>query len=420
MLIAFTVRNYKSLKNELTLNFNVENLNDIHQDNLIYLDSGKTSAVVRSIGIWGPNASGKSNVLDALKSLQNLVTSSHSYELDQKIAEYKPFKLSSETASAPIYFELEFVGIDALHYIYKVEFNREKILAESLYFYPSAKPAKLFDRIFDLPQSEWFGNYLRGVKIISCRDNQLYLSVAAQHDKSSELLKNVYRFIRSSINFLSSDFGILTDRMLRDNDFLEAVSKLLACADTGISKVDFSEYEQKVKYWNKEKEETVTRTKPIFKHQGSNIDFEFEEESAGTRCLYNISPSILYGINLPEVFVIDEIDESLHPRIAEFIIRLFHDPAVNKSNPQLIFTTHNTALMNEDHFRRDQIYFTQKDADGASELYSLDEFSQVRSDTCFEKWYREGRFEAIPEINYFELLEVIQGMFGKSKELQSI
>ena len=116
---------------------------------------------------------------------------------------------------------------------------------------------------------------------------------------------------------------------------------------------------------------------------------------------------LIYGLSKPGVWIVDELDCQLHPRVAELIVALFHDRRANKGNAQLVFTTHNTSLMSSDLFRRDQVWFTQKQRDGSTELVCLDEYGEVRGDTNFEKWYRQGRFEAIPEFRYNELLTML-------------
>ena len=151
------------------------------------------------------------------------------------------------------------------------------------------------------------------------------------------------------------------------------------------------------------------RYQPVFNHNNYPVSFSLKNESSGTRRLYDIAPMLLLGIQDGDIWIIDEIDSMLHPYILEMIIHLFHDRTINTNNPQLIFTTHCTALMNSDIFRRDQIYFTQKNGSGISELNCLDQYL-VRSDTNFEKWYREERFGAIPKVKYDELREIIASM----------
>jgi len=414
MIISFTVQNYKSIKEETTLNFGVDNPDDgVHTRNIAYPDRDGKIPVLRSVGIWGPNASGKSNLLDALEALQKLVATSHKYELDKPIKEYQPFKLDSKCVDDPVVFELEFIGKDKLLYRYCVKFIRLKITSESLYFYPGAKPAKLFDRKDGIAQARWFGTKLTGEKAMSCLDNQCYLSVAAQNGNSSEQLKEAFRYIRGRINFIHPNAKTDQDLMPTDEEYIKTLSSLLAYADLGIelklkkAEIDVKKLPKNLPESIKQQILSAPKYFPIFHHHGLNVSFQKFEESAGTRRLYDISPFIILGLNSSETFVLDEIDCQLHPRIVEMIIHLFHDEEINGRNPQLIFTSHNTEFMDENIFRRDQIWFTQKNDHGVTELTCLDEFNQVRVDTNFEKWYRDGRFEAIPEIQYAKLKKAI-------------
>ncbi|MBQ6470395.1 MAG: ATP-binding protein, partial [Victivallales bacterium] len=163
-----------------TLNLSAENLSDVHQGNFVLADAREKIAVLLSAGIWGPNASGKSNVLLALKELVGLVSTSHGYELDQPIKAFHPFLLDDGCSRKPVFFELEFIGRDGLRYIYTIEFTARAIVHETLLFYPGAKPAKLFERTQD---TITFGAKLSGLRQIPYRENQCYLGVAAQHQR---------------------------------------------------------------------------------------------------------------------------------------------------------------------------------------------------------------------------------------------
>ncbi|MDR0932623.1 MAG: ATP-binding protein [Victivallales bacterium] len=425
MIISFTVRNYKSLKDETTLHFSAVANDKIHPENIAYPDKNEKIPVVRSVGIWGANASGKSNVLDALQALCSLVNRSHRNDLDGKIREYRPCMLKSECKKSPIFFELDFIDKNKEHYIYTVEFLEDRIIKESLEFYDSPKPTTLFLRelTVDGKTPIKFSSKLTGAKAISYLDNQAYLSVAGNTSDSSELIKNAYRYIRDGINFISHDE--LSIEYLTDDIYRKKLAALLHCSDTGITNVNYQKRELSedvLKHFPKEMPEKIRerilsdlQAEPIFLHQNSDAEFHREDESAGTRRLYSIAPYILKGISLPEVFVFDELERELHPKLAEMIIRLFHDEKVNGNNPQLLFTTHNTSLMNSDLFRRDQICLTQKRENGATELSSLADYDKVRPDTNFEKWYREGRFDAIPELNYEMLRDTICASFYADK-----
>ena len=387
MIISFTIANYRSIRDKQTLNLSAENLSDVHKENFVLADAKEKIAVLRSSGLWGANASGKSNVLMALRELVELVSVSHGYELDQPIRAYHPFLLDDGHASDPVSFELEFIGRDGLRYTYCIGLTSMAIVNESLVFYPGAKPARLFERTRDTIA---FGAKLTGLRQIPYRENQSYLSVAAQHQQSSEQLKNVYRFIRDDIHIIAPGYGLVNNELLGAVSYRQSLAGLLSYADTGITQIGFNEAHL-----------------PVFYHENSRKEFGLEDESAGTRRLYKIAPMLIYGLTKPGVWIVDELDCQLHPRVAELIVMLFHDRRANKANAQLVFTTHNTSLMSPDLFRRDQVWFTQKQGDGATELVCLDEYGEVRGDTNFERWYRQGRFEAVPEVRYNELLALL-------------
>ena len=393
MIISLTIENFRSIRDVQTLNLSAENLSDVHQGNFVLADARGKIAVLLSAGIWGPNASGKSNVLLALRELVELVSTSHGYELDQPIKAFHPFLLDDGCSRNPVFLELEFIGRDGLRYIYTIEFTARAIVHETLLFYPGAKPAKLFERFQD---DITFGAKLSGLRQIPYRENQSYLSVAAQHQQSSEQMKDVYRFIRDDIHIVAPGYGLVNNELLNTASYRQSLASLLSCADTGITQVGFDE----------------TRL-PVFYHENSPRGFGLDDESAGTRRLYEIAPMLIYGLSRPGAWIVDELDCQLHPRMAELIVTLFHDRRANKANAQMVFTTHNTSLMSSDLFRRDQVWLTQKKNDGATELVCLDEYGEVRGDTNFERWYRQGRFEAVPEVRYNELLALLNS--GSSK-----
>ena len=284
-------------------------------------------------------------------------------------------------------------------------------------FYASAKSSTLFKReIVNGKLAISFGSKLSGAKAFSCRENQSYLSVAGNTENSSKQIQDVLRFIRDDIVFMSNYISVFSPQMLENIRYLNALSVLMACADTGINQVLAKEDPASRDHILKNipenlKQQFLSDFKffPVFKHNNQTVDFSLQDESGGTQRLYHLAPMILMGINEGKTWIIDEIDSMLHPYILEMIIHLFHDLMVNANNPQLIFTTHCTSLLNSDIFRRDQIYFTRKDCNGVSELDCLDQYP-VRSDANFEKWYREERFGAIPQIKYDELREVIASM----------
>lgn len=413
MIISFTVRNFKSIKEEQTLDFYTENLKDPHIRNVAFpFESDKKFGVLKTLGIYGANASGKSNILNALEELQDIVSFSHRFDLDKKIPSYKPFKLCEKAKKSPTLFELEFIGPNKLRYIYKVVFSEYQIEEEKLDFYPKGKIANLFTR--ETNKNKEFnlnpGNALKGAKrIIPCMKNNLYLSVAANTEGASEIVKDVYRFIRENINYISTNIKVATPTLLTNDKNRELLTLLLSCADTGIDKVDSKEAldypifksldelpeELQVKIKNDFKYE------PVFRHNGNLVEeFLIKDESGGTKRLYDLAPLFLHGLPAGEIVIIDEISNSMHPEISEFLISLFNDPDLNPNNAQLIFTTHDITLMDQNKIRREQTWFTEKNNEGKTELYCMDEFKNVRHDTSFAKWYMERRFRAVPKIDF--------------------
>lgn len=418
MIISFTVKNFKSIKEEQTLDFYTENLKDPHINNVAFpLKHDRKFGVLKTLGIYGANASGKSNILNALEELQKLVHLSHNLGLDEKIPSYNPFKLCDKAKESPTMFELEFIGPNKLKYIYKIIFSKYQIEEEKLDFYPKNQPANLFTRKTNRDGSFNFtpGGYLKGKnKTIVCKKNNLYVSMAANTGESPEIVQNIYRFIRDEINYISPSMGIHATNLLTNDKYRERLALLLSCADTGIDKVDSKEVLEhpmfeRLDEFPKELQEKIKKDfkyEPIFRHNGNFSEpFLMKDESGGTKRLYDLAPLFLYGIPGGEIVIIDEISNSMHPEISEFLVSLFNDPDLNPNNAQLIFTTHDITLMNQNKMRREQIWFAEKNNEGKTELFCMDEFKNVRSDTSFAKWYMERRFRAMPKINFKKFKE---------------
>jgi AAA15 family ATPase/GTPase len=247
------------------------------------------------------------------------------------------------------------------------------------------------------------------VKSIPCLKNNLYLSKAANTEGSPEILKNIYRYFKNKLAFIHPDISIEANALLKDVKQRKALTALLACADTGITGIELKErdIDTDTLHLPDNLSESMkghiiesNKYQPVFFHNGKNeYEFELREESHGTRRLFELAPLFLIGLRRGDIIIIDEMDSSLHPHISELIIKLFHDPEVNKSNAQLIFTSHDITLMNQEFVRRDQVVLTEKNSDGITEIFSLDEIDGVRKDSPYSKWYLDGRMGAIPHID---------------------
>ncbi|WP_341327221.1 ATP-binding protein [Methylotuvimicrobium sp. KM2] len=419
MIVDFTVSNFRSIKDEQTLSLHAETPGSHLLDNIGYPAKDKISAL-KSAGIYGANASGKSNLLLAFHALQYIIIGSGDLKEGETIPCYDPYLLSEETKSSPTRFEIEFfvpesgaIPGKALRYRYCVAFSADRIFEESLVFYPSAQQASVFDRgSEDTWQTIIFGSlYKGGKKRLPFFANNAYLSKAGDSADAPKMIRNVYNYFRNLLHQ-----GV-NERMVKLNWFEQTelvgkVSALLSLVDTGISNVRFQEITDKdeIKLPESIPENIKTRlfkdikNKPFFTHlsdAGSSELFDEERESSGTQKFFHLAPIIIETLCGGGVLIMDELDNSMHPFMAELIIKLFNEPRINKANAQLIFSTHNINLMSPDLLRRDQIWFTEK-RQGATVFYSLDDFDKkkVKPQSPFYQWYAEGRFGGIPAINY--------------------
>ncbi|WP_370576114.1 ATP/GTP-binding protein [Methanomethylovorans sp.] len=419
MLIEFKAENFRSIRNEITFSL-LASSDRALEGNLIEPDAlKKDDRLVKSAVIYGANASGKSNVLLAMLNLQNLVMTSIRNQ-DGDLLPFEPFKLTPQCISKPSRFSVFFIK-NNVRYRYAVSFDRTKIIDEDLYYYPNNREALVFER---RNTTEFkFTTDKRIQNDISKRtlSNVLYLSNSAQqnYDKTLE----AFKWFREDLRIIGartlSDQGEYTIRMLnQDNDSKKSILRSLERADLGlvdiiasIEDVDLANLpieildqipriiDTNIGKWQKIEINTfhLAKDKDGKEH---NIPFDFNtEESEGTKRFFSLIGPWLNALNKGQVLFVDELELKLHPMLSEHLIKLFHDESYNKNNAQLIITTHNTNLLNDELFRRDQIWFTEKDAYvGNTNLYSLLEF-QVRKDQNILKGYLMGRYGALPFIS---------------------
>lgn len=411
MIVDFSFKNFRSFRDETVLSLHADQPKSNLLNNISYpLDDG--IGVLKSAVIYGANASGKSNVLLAVKALRWLIGDSDSFKEDRKISCYEPFLFSDEHKDAPVEFEIEFIIPGDRRYIYAVSFNRYEILSESLDFYPSRLRANIFTR---KPGDTWEtitfgGHYKGGMKKIPFFKNNLYLSKAGNNAAAPSMIRKVYKYFRNVLVF-----GLNSELPLSDiyelDGALELTTSFLKHIDTGVSKItredmDFSpsSFPDNIPLEIKEEIIKHNRYSFMFHHDtedGSSVALEKDEESEGTQQLFKMLPVILSSLKMGSILLIDELENSFHPHIAELLIKIFNCPELNTNGAQLIFTTHNLELMSPSLMRRDQIWFAKKSG-GASKLYSLDEFdkSTVTPSSPYGTWYTEGRFGAVPFIDF--------------------
>ena len=402
MLLRFVVANHLSIRDRQELSLVASTLSDT-EDGLISCASSPSGFVLPAIVIYGANASGKSNVVDALGAMRRMVLGSHrSGEPAARIANRQPFRLDAASAASPSHFELDFV-LEGVRHHYGFEATAEEFIHEWLLHYPSGRRRMLFERD---GREFRFGRSLKGRNRFLAdltRPNSLFLSAAAQHGHSH--LTAVFSFFRN-VNGIGGQTisGSLASDVLADDELDPRVLNFLQEADMGI--VNYRQVVEELAQGDRELMAKLAalgvRTPPErqsrieLAHRGSERDvyFELQRESAGTRRLLLILNRLFEAMDTGAPLVVDELDLSLHTEAALALIQLFCSPATNRLGAQLVATTHDTNLLRAPMLRRDQLWFTEKE-DGATRTYPLTDIRTRKGDNL-ERGYLQHRYGATP------------------------
>lgn len=409
MLLAFRLRNYRSFRDECTLSMVASTDKDLTDTNTFALALPGISRALRSAAIYGANASGKSNLLKALALMRGVVVESFALQPGQQYY-VQPFRLDAATATEPTMFEAEIL-IDGARYQYGFEFTQQAIVAEWLNVYQKAKPQNWFDRKTDLATgkvSVITGTHLTGQKRVwaeATRPNALFLSTAAQFN--SEQLQSLFAWFANNL-VVMPEGGLISPEFstgyIQDAVRNKAIVSMMSAADIAISSITTVRqrgFEHHVELdptgrpaARMDERDLVL---PRFMHSSGKLDveFDFQDESFGSQKLFALAGPLLDIIANRKVLVIDELDRSLHPLLMRQIVKMFQDPRQWQRGGQLIFSTHDTSIMDPTIMRRDQFWFTEKRADQSSVLVPLTEFSP-RKGEALEKGYLSGRYGGVP------------------------
>lgn len=412
MLVEFRVKNFRSLRDEQVLSLVAstdKTLLDTHA-----LGTGLKVAphLLKSAVVYGANASGKSNLVKALQYMRGVVQESAALQPGQTFGRLQPFKLDTASDSQPTEFEVTFI-VDGVRYQYGFAMNSKRIVSEYLLVYKAFKPQRWFERHFDIEsgKDEYdFGPGLKGAKNLwegATRPNALFLSMAVQ--LNSDALRPVFDWFTNRLVIfneqspLSPQFSV---QMLKHEAQRKAICEFLRAADVSIADIEVATKQAMVHTINFDlatgkREETASEQSVDeikFHHvtEHAKAVFDLADESGGTRNLLFLAGPILDILNKGLTLVVDELDTSLHTLLVQALVRLFHRTEVNTGGAQLIFTTHDTSLLDAyGLFRRDQIWFVEKRPDQSSSLYPLLEFSP-RKKEALERGYLQGRYGALP------------------------
>ena len=384
MIIDIRLSNFYSIDNDITLSLQAVNLRGKQalalKNNVFECGDEK---LLKTVVICGANASGKSNIIKVIRFCLKLILNSHNHN-ENTVFNFEPFKFAdSEKLSC---FDIRFL-IDGIEYEYSFSLTKTEIFTESLYFYPHGKKALVFTRDETKGKNKKdiysFGKMIKRPLDVaeSSSRKTLFISRASQMD--FDIAKKVFSFFKNKIVPDYTDFSpIIFEESLRDNK--KDILRLLKNVDCDI--VDF-----RIK-----KDAQISKNLCITTFHKPNplIPFDFDsEEATGTKDLFKLLPIVFTAVKEGKLLLIDGLDKCLHTKVIEFILSLFND----SDSAQLIFTTYNTNLLKR--FRKDQVYFVNKDAKGSSDLYSLYDFKNVKDGLDVEKAYLQGQFDAIPYIN---------------------
>lgn len=401
MLVEFRVKNFLSIQDEQVLSLVASNDKE-HLDSTFETEN-KKFRLLKSVAIYGANASGKSNIITAINTMIGIIQNSINTQVGM-VLPITPFLLGNNN-DEPSEFEITFF-IDKVRYRYGFSATKEKIYSEWLLAYETRVAQTWFERNYNKNTNEYtwkLGTKLKGRKELlkdSTRENALFLSTAVQlkYEQLTPIFNHLLK-ITSTDFFGWSDGFQVTKNLYQNNKYKKEILNSLKSIDLDIENIVLEEMEFITKT------EHIRDTYIFTQHLNRNNDiikFDFNVESTGTKKFFSMIGPLLDILSNGGVAFIDELELSFHPYLTKFVIDLFNNPKTNKNNAQLIFTTHETSVLNKDVFRKDQIYFCEK-KNKATQLYSLLEFKPRKDAQNWEKSYLGGRFGAVPFFSEFEL-----------------
>lgn len=406
MILEIRLSNFFSIKDEVTIDFRAANIKSANakalKTNLFEQD--KTD-ILKTLTIYGANASGKSNIIKAIRFCNAMVFESHNHN-ENTIYNFVPFKFENYNNKPSTYF-IRFV-LNDIEYVYSFSMSRTSIIKESLYYYPKGRIKEIFTRDEKRGKTKkekytFTDVFKRPYDVAENTSNKtLYISRASQMDR--DLAKEIFNYFNNTfiLNYLG--FGISAIENITNINKQQLIDAL-KIADSDIEDVKIKALKKSGKNIHADLTSMTLKVEDVvqdhlqiktYHKTNPGVAFDFlTEESQGTIKLFFIMLTLLDVIKNNKVLLIDEIEESLHPKIIEYIFNLFR--AGEKA--QLLCTTHNTQFLDLKKFRKDQIYFVNKSISGATDLYSLYDYSDFRDTMDLEKAYMQGRFDAIPIVN---------------------
>jgi AAA15 family ATPase/GTPase len=422
-LLQFTVGNFLSFCDKKTFSMKASSIQDDPRSNVVVQNRYK---LLRTAAVYGANSSGKSNLIRAFTAMGEMVLMSIKLN-DSDLLNYRPFLLSNETKEAPTHFEIVYVE-DSKRIRYGFEYTLTEIVAEWLFMKESTHAEKpLFIRT-----REGIGivdaDFPEGIDLEEkTNDNRLFLSLVAQLGGTiSKQIMQWFKYGYSTISGLESlGYAAFTKNMFLNNRaeckealaFFKKLQLGFQDVSTEMREVDAHTFDKAPdeiknllnKLKGKKQMEVLTKHH-VYNKAGKIVGEEIfsleNDESAGTNKIFELSGPIFDTLAKGTVLIVDELDAKMHPLISQYVVDLFNNPDTNPYCAQLIFTTHDTHLLSSKSLRRDQIWFTEKDKQECTDLYTimdirLPDGTKPRNDSNYERNYINGRYGAIPYIVNF-------------------
>ncbi len=420
MLIEFNVTNFRSIYSTQTLTLIADSETFLAETNTFSLSFSDLPRLVTSAVIYGPNAAGKSNLIRAIAFMQEFVKNSAKNSDEYQNIDVKPFLLEQNSQNAPSEFELFFIK-NKIRYQYGFTITPTRVMQEWLFAYPDGEGEQWLERIYDpkTQQENWFISD----KLISGMDwrehwkaftksNSLFLSTAKMLNSKehSDKLTSVFDWITQTLivfDFSESSKDSLTIKQCQVPIKKQKIIQFLQAADLNIMDIQLETNKPLSKTIPLKAEQKAEKHSSLqFWHRLNNSDdkvpFAPSEESEGTQKLFALIGPLMDILANGQILVIDEFDNSLHPMTVRFLVKLFHNRAVNKGKAQIVFTTHDSSILDSTLMRRDQIWFVQKDRKQATQLYALTDF-QPRPNEALQRGYLDGRYGALPCLTEFRV-----------------
>jgi len=423
MLVEFSVKNFRSFRDEQTLSL-VASADKTLPGNCAAQGKQK---LLKTAAVYGANASGKSNLIKAAAAMREMVLNSAGYNPNQKLG-ITPFLLDAQSQDEPSMFEMMFYH-NGVRYQYGFSATSKRVEEEWLVGYPKSVGQKWFERVFNKKTSayDWkYSTLFKGEKVALAertRENALFLSVGAQWNNPQ--LSAVYEWFERRLRIIDSKHNLkpITADLLSSVDgktreekgFRKAVVEIMKAADFGISGIEVKkaeidtgeldlpegtsrEFREMYVRYLEERFEVEVLHENVASRQNTRIPLE--EESDGTQEFFKLIGPWLTALQFGITILIDELEASLHSLLTRELVLMVQIRELNKSGAQLVFATHDTTLLDPELFRRDQIWFTEKDKGGGTQLCPLSDY-KPRKGEAMQKGYLSGRYGAVPVLERF-------------------